>query len=64
MICRLLEVSSNITKKQKAIDIAANLMFAAMKNNDNVGLFIFTEEIEKYIPARKGKGMFLNYSAH
>jgi len=46
---------SNITKKQKAIDIAASLMFAAMENNDNVGLFIFTEKIEKYIPARKGK---------
>jgi uncharacterized protein (DUF58 family) len=30
-------------------------MFAAMKNNDNVGLFLFTEEVEKYIPARKGK---------
>jgi uncharacterized protein (DUF58 family) len=46
---------SNITKKQKAIDIAASLMFAAIENNDNVGLFIFTEKIEKYIPARKGK---------
>ena len=46
---------SNITKKQKAIDIAASLMFAAMENNDNVGLFIFAEGIEKYVPARKGR---------
>lgn len=46
---------SNISKREKAIEITASLMFAAMKNNDNVGLFIFTEGIEKYIPARKGK---------
>jgi len=30
-------------------------MFSAMRNNDNVGLFIFTEKIEKFIPARKGR---------
>ncbi|HMA83819.1 MAG TPA: VWA domain-containing protein, partial [Candidatus Thermoplasmatota archaeon] len=31
------------------------LMFAAMKNNDNVGLFLFTDKIEQFIPARKGR---------
>lgn len=46
---------SNISKLQKATEIAASLMFSAMKNNDNVGLFLFTEDVEKYIPARKGR---------
>jgi uncharacterized protein (DUF58 family) len=30
-------------------------MFSAIKNNDNVGLFIVSQEIEKFVPARKGK---------
>jgi len=46
----------NITqKKRKSIELTATLMFSAMRNNDNVGLFIFTEDIEKYIPAKKGR---------
>jgi uncharacterized protein (DUF58 family) len=44
-----------IEKKRKAIELTATLMFSALKNNDNVGLFIFTDSVEKYIPARKGK---------
>jgi len=27
----------------------------AFKNNDNIGLFLFTDSVEKFIPARKGK---------
>jgi len=46
----------NLTeKRRKAIEITATLMFSAMRNNDNVGLFIFTDGIEKFIPARKGR---------
>jgi len=46
----------NLTqKKRKAIELTATLMFSAMRNNDNVGLFVFTEDIEKFIPARKGR---------
>lgn len=44
-----------VEKRRKAIELTATLMFSAMRNNDNVGLFIFTDDIEKYIPARKGK---------
>jgi len=44
-----------IEKRRKAIELAATLMFSAMRNNDNVGLAIFTENVEKFIPARKGK---------
>lgn len=46
---------NNISKRKKALEIVASLMFAAMKNNDNVGLFLFTDKIEKFIPARKGR---------
>jgi uncharacterized protein (DUF58 family) len=46
----------NITqKRRKSIELTATLMFSAMRNNDNVGLFLFTEDIEKFIPARKGR---------
>jgi len=44
-----------VEKRRKAIELCAALMFSAMRNNDNIGLFIFTKEIEKYIPARKGR---------
>ena len=46
---------NNIPKKRKAIEVAASLMFGAMKNNDKVGAFLFTDKIEQFIPARKGK---------
>jgi len=44
-----------IEKRRKAIELTATLMFSAMRNNDNIGLFIFTDVVEKFIPARKGK---------
>ena len=44
-----------VEKKRKAVELVATLMFSAMQNNDNVGLFIFTEGIEKFVPARKGR---------
>lgn len=41
--------------KSKVIaEIAAVLAFSAIRNNDKVGLIIFTDRIEKFIPARKG----------
>lgn len=46
----------NITeKRRKAIELTATLMFSAIRNNDSVGLFIFTDGVEKFIPARKGR---------
>lgn len=41
-------------KSKLAAEIAAVLAFSAVKNNDKVGLLIFTEKIEKFIPPRKG----------
>jgi len=46
---------NNISKRRKALEIVASLVFAASQNNDNVGVFLFTDSIEKFIPARKGR---------
>lgn len=42
-------------KGEIATEICALLAFSAIKNNDKVGLIIFTDEIEKYVPPKKGK---------
>ncbi len=46
-------------KKRIAIELAASLMFAAIKNNDRVGLILFSDEVEKFIPPRTGKRFIL-----
>ena len=45
------------TKSKKSIghEVAASIIFSAMKNNDSVGLGIFTDSLEQFIPARKGR---------
>ncbi len=43
------------TKQQIAAELSAILAFSAMKNNDKVGLLLFTDKIEKFVPPRKGK---------
>jgi uncharacterized protein (DUF58 family) len=42
-------------KQELAAEIASVLAFAATKNNDRVGLIIFSDNIEKFIPPKKGK---------
>ena len=42
-------------KRELAAEITAVLSFAATSNNDKVGLLIFTDQIELYIPPRKGR---------
>jgi len=42
-------------KSKLAVQIAAVLAFAAIRNNDKVGLIFFTDRIEKFIPPRKGR---------
>jgi len=49
------DFGNNISKRQKTIELVASLMFTAAQNNDNVGLFLSSDHIEKYIPARKGR---------
>jgi len=43
------------SKKESAIELCASLMFAALRNNDKVGLSLFTDKVENFIPARKGR---------
>ena len=43
------------TKSDLAAEICAVLAFSAIKNNDKVGLIIFTDQIEKFVPPKKGK---------
>jgi len=46
-------------KEELAAELCALLAFSAIKNNDKVGLIIFTDSIEKYIPPQKGKAHVL-----
>ncbi len=41
-------------KNEVAAELCALLAFSAIKNNDKVGLIVFTDEIELYIPPKKG----------
>src|SRR5574342_794092 len=47
--------SSDQSKRELAAEIASVLAFSAIRNNDKVGLILFTDEVEKYIPPRKGR---------
>ncbi len=41
-------------KNEIAAEICAVLAFSAIKNNDKVGLIMFTDRIEKFVPPKKG----------
>ena len=58
----LVDVSGSLdfgTKKQMKRDmlteIAATLAFSAIQNNDKIGVILFSDTIEKYIPPKKGR---------
>ncbi len=44
------------SKKEVTAEIAATLSFSAIRNQDKVGLCLFTDQVEKYIPPKKGRG--------
>lgn len=46
-------------KREIAAEIGAILALVAIKNNDKVGLLLFSDEVEKYIPPKKGKNSVL-----
>jgi len=46
-------------KSETAAELCALLAFSAIKNNDKVGLIIFTDKIEKFVPPKKGKAHVL-----
>ena len=47
--------SDNALKKNIITEISATLAFSALQNNDKVGLILFSDQIELYIPPKKGK---------
>lgn len=46
--------SGNQTKRELVAELGATLAMSAIKNNDKVGMTLFTDQIEKSIPPRKG----------
>jgi uncharacterized protein (DUF58 family) len=49
----------NKMKMEMGTEIAAVLGFSAINNNDKVGVILFSDEVEKYIPPKKGKSHVL-----
>lgn len=58
----LIDVSNSLTfgtstmiKRDMVAEIAATLAFSAIQNNDKIGVIFFSDEVEKFIPPKKGK---------
>jgi uncharacterized protein (DUF58 family) len=47
--------SGRQSKRQMAAELASVLAFSAIRNNDKVGLVLFSDQIEQYIPPKKGR---------
>lgn len=47
--------SRGMLKKDVVAEVSALFVFSALKNNDRVGLLLFSDEIELYIPPKKGR---------
>ena len=47
--------SSCSVKRERIAEAAALLAFSAIRNNDKVGLLLFTDQVELYLPPRSGK---------
>lgn len=45
--------TSGVTKRELAAELAGTLALSAIRNADRVGLILFTNEVERYIPPRK-----------
>jgi uncharacterized protein (DUF58 family) len=43
------------SKRELAAEVASVLAFSAIRNNDKVGLVLFTDQVEKFVPPRKGR---------
>lgn len=47
--------SRGVAKRELAAELAAVVAFSAIKNNDRVGLYIVTDQVERYVPPKKGR---------
>ena len=51
--------SGSTTKRELMAELGSVLAFSAVKNNDKVGLVLFTDFVELYIPPKKGRSHIL-----
>lgn len=51
--------SGDDSKRERAAELAAVFAFSALQNQDKAGLVMFTDEVEFYLPARKGSAQAL-----
>jgi uncharacterized protein (DUF58 family) len=51
--------TKNQLKSEIVTEIAATMAFSATQNNDKIGLILFTDDVELYIPPKKGKSHVL-----
>lgn len=51
--------TANQFKKEIITEISATLAFSALQNNDKVGVILFSDEVELFIPPKKGKSHVL-----
>jgi uncharacterized protein (DUF58 family) len=51
--------SLRLSKMDTAVEVAAVLMFTALRNHDKVGLVLFADRVVRYIPPRKGRSNVL-----
>lgn len=51
--------TTNQFKKEILTEISATLAFSALQNNDKAGLILFSDEVELFIPPKKGKSHVL-----
>ena len=51
--------SKNQFKEEIVTEVAATMAFSATQNNDKIGLILFSDQIELYIPPKKGKSHVL-----
>jgi uncharacterized protein (DUF58 family) len=47
--------SGTQSKRELAAELASVLAFSAIRNNDKVGLLLFSDQVEQYIPPKKGR---------
>jgi len=47
--------STTRSKREMSAELASVLAFSAIRNNDKIGLILFTDQIEQYIPPKKGR---------
>jgi len=47
--------SADQSKRELAAELASVLAFSAIRNSDKVGLILFTDQVEQYIPPKKGR---------